>query len=457
MIASNIFWTVINLDSSEDRLTWMTRQLKAHGIKFTRSSAIDGKALRTWPSGIDSALFRRRFGRELRLEDAACYLSHLRAMKQFLTTNYSYAVIMEDDATLSADASRLVSLLTAPGAPDDWDMVKLTGNNTLRSISLRKIDGPYELGVAWTRLPGAAAYLVNRKAAQQYIDAMLPMEVLFDHAFDRGWALGLRTRVIVPLPASGTTSVHSQRSTIETNPRLKVRWWRKAPTLWWRAKNEVMRVLYALHAGVYPLRPFPKLGSAGARWISDPWASRLARSLSLLLLPIVGGAVYFGVLRLDGNFHSVVAGELYRSAQPMPNQIDAYVEMYGIKTIINLRGPNSGHSWYDREIIEASKLNVDHFDFPMSARSELSKEQAETLISLFKRSKKPILIHCRDGADRTGLASALYVASVSKQGEEAAEDQLSIMYGHFPIPWLSIYAMDRTFEALEPWLGYTKS
>jgi GR25 family glycosyltransferase involved in LPS biosynthesis/protein tyrosine/serine phosphatase len=456
MFASDVLWLVINLDGSEDRLTWMTRQLEAHGIEFARSQAIDGKALRTWPSSIDPALFRRCFGRELRPADAACYLSHLSAMNQFLATDCSYAVIMEDDLTLSADASRVVSRLTAPGAPDDWDMVKLTGNNTLRSISLRRIDGDYKLGVAWTRLPGAAAYLVNRKAAQHYIDTMLPMEVLFDHAFDRGWALGLRTRVVVPLPASGTASIHSQKSTIETRPRLKVRWWRKAPTLWWRMKNEVMRVLYALQACIDAQRS--RIRNARTRWIGRPSVSRLARaSLFLLLSPIVAGAVYFGVLRLDGNFHTVVAGELYRSAQPTPGQIDAYVKTYGIRTIINLRGPNSGRTWYDGEVREASKLNVDHFDFPMSARSELSKKQVENLIALFEMSKKPILVHCLDGADRTGLASALYLASVSKQDEDAAEDQLSMKYGHFSIPWLAIYAMDRTLEKIEPWLGYTKS
>jgi hypothetical protein len=78
------------------------------------------------------------------------------------------------------------------------------------------------------------------------------MEVLFDHAFDRGWALGLRTRVLAPLPADGKASGFSRDSTIEMadTPRIKLKWWRKAPTLWWRTKNEVMRVLFALHAAV---------------------------------------------------------------------------------------------------------------------------------------------------------------------------------------------------------------
>lgn len=73
------------------------------------------------------------------------------------------------------------------------------------------------------------------------------MTVLYDHAFDRGWALGLRTRIVVPLPASGRASELSRRSTIDTpdRPRVKNRSFGKATSLWWRAKNETVRVFYA--------------------------------------------------------------------------------------------------------------------------------------------------------------------------------------------------------------------
>jgi hypothetical protein len=66
-----------------------------------------------------------------------------------------------------------------------------------------------------------------------------------------------------------------------------------------------------------------------------------------------------------------------------------------------------------------------------------------------------VLIHCEAGADRSGLAAALYkliVAKsphkliVAKSPPEEASAQLSFRYGHFP--WLrnSTAAMARTFE-----------
>lgn len=184
----------------------------------------------------------------------------------------------------------------------------------------------------------------------------------------------------------------------------------------------------------------------------------ICKSLFLLIAATAVVASYVGFLQLTGNFHAVVVGEIYRSAQPTETQIAEYKALYGIQTIINLRGKNIGDPWYDKEVETARRLEIKHIDFGMSASQELSQEQAETLIRLLEKAPKPMLIHCMSGADRTGLAAALYLAAISRQGEIAAERQLSIRYGHFGIPHLSsAYAMERTFEKLEPWLGFSGS
>lgn len=176
-------------------------------------------------------------------------------------------------------------------------------------------------------------------------------------------------------------------------------------------------------------------------------------SIGLFGLLALGGT-YLGALQLTGNFNTVVAGEFYRSGQLAPTQIANYTKRYGIKTIINLRGDNTGSAWYDTEVAEARRLNVTHVNFGISARRELTGPQAAALIDLMKNAEKPILIHCQAGADRSGLASALYLAAIKKSDEATAEGQLSIRFGHFSLPFIPEYAMDRTFEALEPTLGF---
>jgi protein tyrosine/serine phosphatase len=186
---------------------------------------------------------------------------------------------------------------------------------------------------------------------------------------------------------------------------------------------------------------------------------RVTRGFLLFaVLPValfVGG--FYGNMLATTNFHPVVAGEVYRSSQPSANDIAEFQRQYGIKTIINLRGADNGRGWYDEEVAQAKELDINHIDFKMSAGRELTQSQAEELVALMRDVPKPLLIHCQAGADRTGLASALYLAAVAKVGESESERQMSILYGHISLPISHAYAMDRTFEKLEPWLGFPNS
>jgi protein tyrosine/serine phosphatase len=180
-------------------------------------------------------------------------------------------------------------------------------------------------------------------------------------------------------------------------------------------------------------------------------------ALSLVLLPGLAVGLYLAFLQLSGNFHEVVAGELYRSAQLTPEGLAAVVRSHGIRTVINLRGASPRRDWYRGEIDEARRLGLTHVDFAMSAARPLTSAEANTLIRVMAEAPKPILIHCRSGADRTGLVAALYVAAIKKGSERSAEAQFSPAYGHFSIPFTGAYAMDRTFEMMEPQLGYSGS
>lgn len=163
-------------------------------------------------------------------------------------------------------------------------------------------------------------------------------------------------------------------------------------------------------------------------------------------------------LHFSGNFHAVVAGELYRSAQVSPGDMAGYQARYGIQSILNLRGAAPGEAWYDAEVAAAAKLGLRHVDFPMSASRELTAEDAGRLIAVMRDLPKPLLVHCRHGADRTGLAMALYLAALAGQGEEVAESQLSLRYGHFAVPYLSdAWPMDQSWEQMEQSLGYGAS
>ncbi len=180
------------------------------------------------------------------------------------------------------------------------------------------------------------------------------------------------------------------------------------------------------------------------------WSSSTIRQLSAVVA-IVGIClgVYLGYLQVSGNFHTVIDGELYRSAQPSPSELEAYVRQHGIRTVINLRGPEGRKSWYETEVATAKRLGLNHVDFAMSSTRDVTPEKAAKLVAIMRDAPKPILIHCKAGADRSGIAAALYSYEIAGQDEETAERQLSIRFGHIGIPYLSrTFAMDRSWEAL---------
>ncbi|TPK86206.1 protein tyrosine phosphatase [Mesorhizobium sp. B2-4-13] len=179
---------------------------------------------------------------------------------------------------------------------------------------------------------------------------------------------------------------------------------------------------------------------------------RVWTAAALGVFACAGGAL--AATHLNDNFHVIVEGQAYRSAQPTADEIAGYRRDEHIAAIVNLRGAAPGQEWYDAEVRVAKQLGIRHIDFAMSARTTLTRQQSLALIALMKSAPKPLLIHCQAGSDRSGLAAALYTAAIAHAGEEKSEAQLSIRFGHIAIPIIGTYEMDQSFENMEPALGF---
>jgi protein tyrosine/serine phosphatase len=110
-------------------------------------------------------------------------------------------------------------------------------------------------------------------------------------------------------------------------------------------------------------------------------------------------------IMLDGvpNFYKV-SDNLYRSAQPTAQGMKNLKKM-GIETIINLR---SFHS--DRDEIGNTGLGYEHIY--MKAWHPERKEVVRFLQLVMNPKRRPVLIHCQHGSDRTGTMCALYRIAV---------------------------------------------
>jgi len=168
----------------------------------------------------------------------------------------------------------------------------------------------------------------------------------------------------------------------------------------------------------------------------------------LILLLVGPGLVlgsYLGYIQEQGNFHIVAPDRMYRSRQLDKAELIHYITTYQIKSIVNLRGENTGSEWYQDEIRVGHELGVTHHDYGISANRDVLDEDLNAIMIILRDAPKPILIHCKSGADRTGLIAALYQYAQGGRSAEEAAGQLSIVYGHLPFFWNSTAAMDRTF------------
>lgn len=120
------------------------------------------------------------------------------------------------------------------------------------------------------------------------------------------------------------------------------------------------------------------------------------------------------------NFYKV-SENLYRGAQPDANGFAKLKEM-GIRTIINLR---TFHSDNDK----ISDANIGYEQIRMQAWRTEYKDIVKFLKIVTDPNKTPVFVHCRHGADRTGLMCAVYRTTIQDWTKQDAIDEM--IYGGY--------------------------
>lgn len=145
------------------------------------------------------------------------------------------------------------------------------------------------------------------------------------------------------------------------------------------------------------------------------------------------------------NFHAVVPGEVFRSAQPSPSQVENWCSRYGLKTIVNLRADAEKTGLSD-ERAAAGRAGTQVINIRLSDRRLPAKADMLQLIDVLENSPRPMLLHCKAGADRAGVAAVLAVMAVGGRDYNSARAELSICYLHVDSRATSIGGLFDEFE-----------
>ena len=129
------------------------------------------------------------------------------------------------------------------------------------------------------------------------------------------------------------------------------------------------------------------------------------------------------------NFAAVLPGRVYRCNHPTPARLSELASRYRLRTVVNLRGHRRcGSDALSRQATR--QLGLVHLDMAFESRGAPHRERILRFEALYRGLAFPVLMHCKSGADRAGLASGLVLLFEDRPAADALR-QLSWRFGHF--------------------------
>jgi protein tyrosine phosphatase (PTP) superfamily phosphohydrolase (DUF442 family) len=134
-----------------------------------------------------------------------------------------------------------------------------------------------------------------------------------------------------------------------------------------------------------------------------------------------------GLLRTIWKNELEIAPGVWRSNQPDRKRLAEWKER-GLTRIVNLRAPND--AFYHIEDWECREFRLELLNFPMPSYRPPTPDQITSFVHLLEGLQKPFVMHCKSGADRTAIASALYLIAIEKAPIEKVLGMFSIKHVH---------------------------
>ena len=150
-----------------------------------------------------------------------------------------------------------------------------------------------------------------------------------------------------------------------------------------------------------------------------------------------------GFARRSWSNADVVAPGVIRSNHPTRERLQVLAAA-GLKSVLSLRGAKpTAH--YHLEVKACRELGLTFLHAGLSDKRAPRPEHFRMLIEAFRSIDKPFLIHCKAGADRAGLASAIYLIEIERRPFAEARGMLSSRYGH--VSWSKAGILDAVLDA----------
>ena len=156
--------------------------------------------------------------------------------------------------------------------------------------------------------------------------------------------------------------------------------------------------------------------------LRSTFAGKKARLVWVAILLLVGTVwLWEDVVKdrvIPKRFGVVKQGQIYRSGQLSSSLVKRTLLKYKIGVIVSLSGDSSGDVDKDAEKQAAADLGIERLIFPLrgNGTGDINNyAKAIAAICEAQKKRKPVLVHCTAGAQRTGGVIAAYRLLVEKK------------------------------------------
>lgn len=149
-----------------------------------------------------------------------------------------------------------------------------------------------------------------------------------------------------------------------------------------------------------------------------------------------------GMLRRHWRNEGRIAEGMFRSNHPDARTL-AHWKARGVVDVLSLRPAHGAVHEFEAETCAGLGLRLRNA--PLTAREAPRTAGLIRLLDCLDTLQRPALIHCKSGADRTGLAAAIW--AIHAEGRPVAEARKALNLRHLHLGWSKTGVLDRFLDA----------
>jgi tyrosine-protein phosphatase SIW14 len=151
-------------------------------------------------------------------------------------------------------------------------------------------------------------------------------------------------------------------------------------------------------------------------------------AIAIIIVSSCGSTAYASHLAPGVPNFRQVSPTLMRGGQPSNAGLKA-LKNHGVRTVVDLRTTNKS---IDKERKECEILGIRYINFPTDMKAP-SKEKVESFLQIVCNPEhEPVYVHCRFGADRTGMMMAIYRVLIQNWSYDRAYTEMR-QHHFFPL------------------------